>query len=158
MDTPYTPPQDAPTPDLPVHSDLDQKRAHIGPERALLILKLKERNPDVTHQEIADAVGCDRSTVTRTLQIFETNTVPEARKYLKAHSLKAAMVVTDHLEHRDARVQQGAAKAIMAGAGVQEGSAGVQVGVQVIVGDGVTPACENPLRTITVEKAIESES
>ena len=66
-----------------------------------------------------------------------------------AYEVPAAMKLADQIDDSDPRVSQGAAKAITALAGVQEGSAQVNVGVQVIVGDGVTPACENPMRTIT---------
>ena len=147
----------AQTPHIAVHSDPDQKRAHLGPERTLLIVRLKERNPAATHQEIADAVGVDRSVVTRTLQIFETNTVPEARKYLKAHALKAAMKIEQQVEHGDSRVSQGAAKAIIAAAGVQESSAQVSVGVQVIVGNTGQPAGPDPFETIDAS-VVESKS
>jgi hypothetical protein len=90
------------------------------------------------------------------LAALDNDTVPEARKLAKSQSLRATMKLADQVDHTDPRVSQGAAKAITALAGVQEGSAQVSVGVQVIVGTPTQPAGPDPFdnqSVITVENS-----
>lgn len=129
---------------------------YIGPERAALIVQIKQKNPNATHQEIADAIGCSRPTVTEWLQMLELNTVPEARKLAKSQALRATLKLSEHVEHEDARVSQGAAKALVALAGVQEGSQQVNVGVQVIVGSVSQPAGPDPFIDASVVESVSS--
>lgn len=123
---------------------------YIGPERAALIVQLKQKNPAATHQEIADAIGCSRPTVTEWLSMLELNTVPEARKLARSQALRATLKLSEHVEHDDARVSQGAAKALVALAGVQESGPAVQVGVQVVVGSASQPAGPDPFDSVVM--------
>jgi DNA-binding Lrp family transcriptional regulator len=155
---PLQPPSDQPKANSGESSLQHTKGRYIGPERAALIVQIKQKNPAATHQEIADAIGCSRPTVTEWLQMLELNTVPEARKLMKSQALRASLKLSEHVEHEDARVSQGAAKAIIAAAGVQEGSAQVSVGVQVIVGSSSQPAGPDPFDNVIDSKPLESES
>lgn len=138
--------------ELPPSSSDDQATfQRITPEKAGLIVRIKQKNPAVTHQEIADAIGCHASTVTRWLQILDTDTVPEARKLAKSQALRASLKLNEQIDHTDPRVSQGAAKAVVALAGVQEGTAQVAVGVQVIIGSAASPAGPDPFDNVTIE-------
>jgi transcriptional regulator with XRE-family HTH domain len=122
------------------------------------MVRLKRINPKITLEQIAAAVGVKSiSTVSRWLSELDNDTVPEARKLAKTNALRATMKLEDQVDHADPRVSQGAAKALVALAGVQEGSAQVQVGVQVIVGSSSAPAGPDPFETITVNKAEQVE-
>lgn len=76
--------------------------------------------------------------------MLELNTVPEARKLARSQALRATLKLSEHLEHDDARVQQGAASKLVALAGVQETQQQVAVGVQVVVGQLGQPAGVDP--------------
>ena len=149
-DSPDTPGLTPPAPvDLPTRlrgeSSVEITRGrYIGPERAALIVQIKQKNPAATHQEIADAIGCSRPVVTEWLSMLELNTVPEARKLARSQALRATLKLSEHLEHDDARVQQGAASKLVALAGVQETQQQVAVGVQVVVGQLGQPAGMDP--------------
>lgn len=67
------------------------------------------------------------------------------------------MKMVEQIDADDPRVSQGAAKAITALAGVQEGSAQVNVGVQVIVGSSTQPAGVDPFEAIEAT-IVESKS
>lgn len=140
---------------LPAQDDNSPGYSRVTAEKALAIKQLRKLNK--TGEEIAAAIGVHPSTVSRWLKLLETDTVQEARQLSKSQALKATMRIDGLVDDPDPRVALGAAKAITALAGVQEGSAQVNVGVQVIVGDGVTPACENPMRTISAT-VVDSES
>ena len=147
MDNPHTPTQTAlqPTGDAtPALTDDSPGYIRVSPEKAALIVRIKRLNPKVTLQEIADATGYSVPTVSRWLAALDNDTVPEARKLAKSQALRATMKLEDQVDHADPRVSQGAAKALVALAGVQEGSAQVQVGVQVIVGSSSQPAGPDP--------------
>lgn len=91
------------------------------------------------------------------LRKLDNDTVPEARKLAKSNALRATMKLEDQVDHADPRVSQGAAKALVALAGVQETSAQVQVGVQVIVGNSTQPAGPDPFEAIAAS-VVESGS
>lgn len=131
--------------------------SRVDHNTAFAIYALRKAKPELTRKEIAERIGVHPSTVTRWLQVLDQDTVPEARKVLKSHALQASLTVVDQLEHEDARVQQGAAKAIIAAAGVPEGSAQVSVGVQVIVGSLSQPAGPDPFESIDAT-VVKSES
>ena len=82
--------------------------------------------------------------MSRWLSALDNDTVPEARKLAKTHALRSVMKLDEQVDHADPRVSQGAAKALVALAGVQEGAQPVQVGVQVIVGQPGAPAGDDP--------------
>lgn len=129
----------------------------VSPEMAAYIVKIRRIRPSITQAEIAQLVGVSQPTVSRWLAEFENDTVPETRKYLKGKALPAAMKLVEQKDDSDPRVSQGAAKAILALAGVQEGSAQVSVGVQVIVGSASQPAGPDPFETVTAT-IVESDS
>ena len=119
--------------------------SRVSPAQATEMVRLKRVNPKITYEQIAAAVGVKSiSTVSYWLRELDNDTVHEARKYVKTQALRATMKIADQIEHDDPRVSQGAAKAIAALAGVQEGSAQVQVGVQVVVGSVGQPAGPDP--------------
>ena len=119
--------------------------SRVSPAQAGAIVRLKRINPKLTMQEIADAVGVKSvATVSHWLHSLDNDTVPEARKHLKSQALRAAMTISDQVDHSDPRVSQGAAKAVIAGAGVIERDASIQVGVQVVVGTPASPAGRDP--------------
>jgi transposase-like protein len=131
--------------------------SRVTHEKALAIVQLRKAKPEMTGQEIAAALEIHPSTVSRWLKLLNTDTVPEARKLAKSQALRATMKLQDQIEHTDPRVSQGAAKAVVALAGVQEGTAQVQVGVQVIVGSSTQPAGPDPFDNqdaIIVDKSI----
>ena len=128
----------------PTQSDDSPGYSRVSPDKASAIIRLRRANPKITGLEIAAALEIHPSTVSRWLQILETDTVPEARKLLKANALRASMKVADQIDHNDPRVSQGAAKAVLAGAGVAEQGVAVQVGVRVIVGSLDKPAGPDP--------------
>ena len=138
-----------PTGALP-QSDDAPGYSRVTHEKALEIIQLRKAKPDIQGQEIAALVGVAPSTVSRWLKLLDTDTVPEARKLAKSQALRATMKLEDQVEHPDPRVSQGAAKALVALAGVQEGSAPVQVGVQVIVGSASQPAGPDPFESVMV--------
>lgn len=120
----------------------------VSPEIAAYIVRTKRLRPQITQSEIAALVGLSQATVSRWLAALDNDTVPEARKLAKSNALRATMKLEDQVDHADPRVSQGAAKALVALAGVQEGSAQVQVGVQVIVGSSSQPAGPDPFETV----------
>lgn len=122
--------------------------SRVSPEKAALIVRLKRLNPKITQQEIADAVGYSVPTVSRWLAALDNDTVPEARKLAKSQALRATLKLEEQIDHTDPRVSQGAAKAVVALAGVQETGPAVQVGVQVIVGSSSAPAGPDPFEVM----------
>jgi hypothetical protein len=127
--------------------------SRVTHEKALEIIQLRKAKPDIQGQEIAALVGVAPSTVSRWLKLLDTDTVPEARKLAKSQALRATMKLEDQVDHSDPRVSQGAAKALVALAGVQEGSAQVNVGVQVIVGSASAPAGPDPFEHVMVNQS-----
>jgi hypothetical protein len=117
---------------------------------------MRREFPNLTGKEIAARLEMHESTVSRWLQLLNTDTVKEARQLVKSQALRATMKIADQIEHADPRVSQGAAKAITALAGVQEGSASVQVGVRVVVGSVGQPAGPDPFEAIVVVSPSES--
>lgn len=123
---------------------------------ALQIIQIKRAKPDIQGQELAALVGVHPSTVSRWLKLLTTDTVPEARQLAKSQALRGTMKLADQVEHADPRVSQGAAKALVALAGVAETTPQVQVGVQVVVGQVGQPAGADPWE-ITVDQPSEQE-
>lgn len=145
--------------DLPAKSDDSPGYSRVTADQAAEIVRLKRINPKITYEEIAAAIGVKSvSTVSYWLTRLENNTVDEARKFVKTQALRASMKIADQIDHTDPRVSQGAAKAITALAGVQEGSAQVNVGVQVIVGSASQPAGPDPFDNVIDVKSTESET
>ena len=131
--------------------------SRVSADQAGEIVRLKRINPNITYEEIAAAIGVKSvATVSYWLRRLENDTVPEARKLAKSQALRATMKIADQVDHSDPRVSQGAAKAITALAGVQEGSAPVQVGVQVIVGTAAAPAGHDPFEVMRNRDTITS--
>lgn len=119
--------------------------SRVSPQQATEIVRLKRINPDITLEQIRAAIGVKSiSTVSRWLSALDNDTVPEARKLAKTQALTATMKLTEQVDHSDPRVSQGAAKALVALAGVQESSQQVAVGVQVVVGQLGQPAGADP--------------
>lgn len=124
-------------------------RVHrVSPEMAAYIVRIKRLRPQITQQQIADLCGVSQPTVSQWLAALDNDTVPEARKLAKSQALRATMKLEDQVDHADPRVSQGAAKALVALAGVQETSAQVSVGVQVIVGSSSQPAGPDPFDVV----------
>jgi hypothetical protein len=153
-DTALQPPQG----DQTAQDDSAPGYSRVSPDKASAIVRLKRANPAITGKEIAAAIGVHESTVSRWLQVLDTDTVKESRQLAKSQSLRATIKLADQIEDGDPRVSQGAAKAIVALAGVQEGSAQVQVGVRVIVGSSCQPAGPDPFDNVIDSKPLESES
>ncbi len=129
--------------------------SRVSPAQATEMVRLKRINPKITLEQIAAAVGVKSiATVSRWLSELDNDTVPEARKLSKSNALPAVMKLWDQLESEDQRVVQGAAKALAALAGVQEGSAQVQVGVQVIVGSSAAPAGPDPFDNLAIDAQV----
>ena len=101
-------------------------------------------------KDIAAALEIHPSTVSRWLKVLDggDDTVKEARYLAKSKALPATITITELIESPDPRVALGAAKAITALAGVQEGTAQVQVGVQVVVGSVNKPAGPDPFDVV----------
>ena len=137
-------------------SDSETGYSRVTHDKALEIIRLRRAKPDINGNDIAALVGVAPSTVSRWLKLLDTDTVPEARKLAKSQALRATMKIADQVDHNDPRVSQGAAKAITALAGVQEGSAPVQVGVQVIVGTAAAPAGHDPFEVMRNRDTITS--
>ena len=136
-------------PALPAEQDTTPGYSRVTADQAAEMAHIRRINPDATYAEIAAAVGvASVSTVSYWLKRLERNTVPDARNLMKAEALPAAMGIVDQTKHKDPRVAQGALKTVLAMAGVQEGSAPVQVGVQVIVGSASQPAGPDPFDNI----------
>jgi len=115
---------------------------------AAYIVRIKRLRPQIKQSEIARLCGVAQPTVSRWLAALDNDTVAEARKLAKSNALPATMKLKEQIEHSDPRVSQGAAKAIVALAGVQETGSAVQVGVQVIVGNSTQPAGPDPFESI----------
>lgn len=130
--------------DALAESDETVGYSRVTHEKALEIIQLRRAKPDIQGQEIAALVGVAPSTVSRWLKLLTTDTVPEARQLAKSQALRGTMKLADQVEHSDPRVSQGAAKALVALAGVAETSQQVQVGVQVVVGQVGQPAGDDP--------------
>lgn len=130
--------------------------SRVSPAQATEIVRLKRINPKITLEEIRAAIGVKSiSTVSYWLRELDNDTVQEARKHAKTNALRASMKLTEQIDDNDPRVSQGAAKAITALAGVQEGSAQVTVGVQVIVGTSAAPAGSDPFETSVVDSSAQ---
>lgn len=140
----------------PPNTDTTGRVHRVGPEMAAYIVRIKRLRPQITQQQIAALCGVSQPTVSQWLAALDNDTVHEARKLSKSNALRATMKMVDQIDDSDPRVSQGAAKAITALAGVQEGSAQVQVGVQVIVGSAGQPAGQDPFEAITVVSPSES--
>jgi transcriptional regulator with XRE-family HTH domain len=152
---PHDPPTEAlePTTDDPsVVAPHQPGYSRVSPAQATEIVRIKRVNPKATLEQIAAAIGVKSiSTVSYWLRELDNDTVQEARKHAKTNALRASMKLVDQIDADDPRVSQGAAKAITALAGVQEGTAQVQVGVQVIVGTGAAPAGSDPFDNLTID-------
>jgi ParB-like chromosome segregation protein Spo0J len=68
----------------------EKKYARLTPNDRALIFRLAAKG-NITQAEIAKAVGCDPSTVTRTLQLLDTRS--EARTILKSGAARLADTV-----------------------------------------------------------------
>jgi transcriptional regulator with XRE-family HTH domain len=134
--------------DPPAEIDSTPGYSRVGPEKAAEIVRLRRIRPNITQSEIAAALGIAVSTVSRWLAALENDTVKEARQLAKSQSLRATMRIDKLVDADDPRVALGAAKAITALAGVQEGTAQVAVGVQVIVGSSSQPAGPDPFDNV----------
>jgi transposase-like protein len=151
-DSPQTPPEtalQAITADITAQAVDDPGYSRVTADKALAIKQLRKIGK--TGEEIAAAIGVHPSTVSRWLRLLETDTVQESRQLAKSQALRATMKIDKLVDDSDPRVALGAAKAITALAGVQEGSTQVQVGVQVIVGNTQQPAGPDPFDATTVE-------
>lgn len=130
--------------DPPAH-DPESGYSRVTPAQAAAIVRLKRANPAITQREIAAAIGVkSASTVSYWLRLLESDTVQEARQLAKSQALRATMKLDEQVDNGDPRVSQGAAKALVALAGVAEQAQQVQVGVQVVVGQVGQPAGEDP--------------
>lgn len=134
------PPED----DLIVQDTESSGYSRVTAEKAFAIVQLRKAFPNITGQEIAAKLEMHPSTVSRWLRLLSTDTVKEARQVAKAQALRATLKISDQVDHDDPRVSLGASKAIVALAGVQEGTAQVSVGVQVVVGASGAPAGPDP--------------
>lgn len=140
-DNPTPPPEET---DSPAYK-------RVSADQVAEMQRIREINPEATLEDIAAAVGVKSiSTVSYWLSKLKRNTVPETRKLMKGESLHAGLKLVEQVEHGDPRVSQGAAKAILALAGVQEGAQQVSVGVQVVVGSVNQPAGPDPFIDATV--------
>jgi transposase-like protein len=140
--------EQAPSDDLATQSDESVGYSSVPHAVAFQIIQIKRAKPDIEGQEIARIVGVHPSTVSRWLKLLSTDTVREARQLAKSQALRATMKLEDQVDHSDPRVSQGAAKALVALAGVQETGPQVQVGVQVIVGSSSAPAGPDPFAVV----------
>jgi transcriptional regulator with XRE-family HTH domain len=136
--------------DPPAHDDAGGY-SRVTADQASAIIRLTRANPSITQREIAAAIGVkSASTVSYWLRRLNTDTTLEARKLMKSEALRAALKISEHVDHDDPRVSQGAAKAITALAGVQESAQAIQVGVQVVVGQPGAPAGPDPFDNVVV--------
>jgi predicted transcriptional regulator len=133
------------------NTDTSGRVHRVSPEMAAYIVRIKRLRPQITQKEIAALCGVSQPTVSNWLAALDNDTVKEARQHVKSQALRASMKLSEQVDSSDPRVSQGAAKAIAALAGVQEGSAQVTVGVQVIVGSQDAPAGHDPLDNMTID-------
>lgn len=140
----------------PPENDHIPAYSRVTAQQAGEIVRIKRLNPKATLEQIAAAIGVKSvSTVSHWLAALDNDTVPEARKLAKTNALRSVMKLDEQVDHADPRVSQGAAKALVALAGVQEGSQPIQVGVQVVVGQVGQPAGDDPFITVNTTPAIE---
>ena len=100
----------------------------------LHILRIRALQPEATHAQIAALVGCDRSTVSRWLADYR-DTVEDARNFLQASALDAAVRTAELMQAKQDKVSLDASKAILsANKLLGNDQAQVQVGVQVVIG------------------------
>ena len=129
----------------PAENDQTPAYSRVTAAQAGEIVRIKRLNPKATLAEIAAAIGVKSvSTVSHWLNALDNDTVPEARKLAKTNALRSVMKLDEQVDHADPRVSQGAAKALVALAGVAETGPQVQVGVQVVVGQVGQPAGDDP--------------
>lgn len=146
----------APEPPTPPETLSSPGYSRVSPAQATEIVRLKRINPKITYEQIAAAVGVKSiATVSYWLRELNNDTTPEARKLLKTNALRASMKIVEQIDHKDSRVGQGAAKAVLAGAGVGE-QAPVQVGVRVVVGSATEPAGPDPFTSHHNQAVIET--
>lgn len=149
---------DSPDTALQPISDTNAGYSRVTAAQVSLILQLRRERPTITQAELGQILGVHQTTIGYWLRELTTDTVQDARALAKAKALKATLKIADHVENSDPRVSLGAAKAITALAGVAEGIAPVQVGVQVIVGNTGQPAGQDPFDNVIESKPIESDS
>ena len=134
---------------LLTHEDTSTPNRCLSRAQVLHILALKRTNPSVTQQAIADAVGCDRSTVSRWLATY-SDTIDDARNVLNAGALEAAVRVTEWVKSDDARASMDASKTVLKAAKLLEDeskSAG-NVAIQVVIGMPGAPAGPDPFDVV----------
>ncbi len=158
MDQPATLPLD-PNPDPDLDESLQSEASlgynRVSPDTASAIIRIKRANPKIEGKDIAALLGIHPSTVSRWLRVLDTDTVPEARKLMRSQALRATMKIVDQVDHTDPRVSQGAAKSIIATAGVAE-PAPVQIGIRVVVGQPGAPAGPDPFDAPVVVAEVSS--
>ena len=106
-------------------STTEKKYARLTPEDRAMIFRLAAKG-HLTQEEIAKAVGCDKSTVCRTLMLIDTR--KEARLILESGAAKMAHTVVNTKNAGDAL------KGLQAIEVVPRDAQAGQGGVQIIVG------------------------
>jgi len=132
--------QDTDAPDAATPQRTGYKR--VTAEMAAAIRRLRRLGK--TQKETADALGIAQTTVSFWDRALSDDSTEDARQLAKHEALTATMKLAKQIEHSDPRVAQGAAKGIVAIAGVTA-EAQVQVGVQVVLGQPGRPAGHDPL-------------
>jgi transcriptional regulator with XRE-family HTH domain len=134
------------TADTLMHAEVMNGSRCLSRPQILNIFALKEANPNVTQQQIADAIGCDRSTVSRWLSSHR-DTVDNAKQVLHAGALEAAVRVTEHVRSDDPRVSMDASKTVLKAAKLLDdaSASAAKVGIVVHIGQPGAPAGPDPL-------------
>jgi len=124
------------------NTDTTQGYKRVTPEIAGVIRRLRRLGK--TQVQIADAIGMSQGTVSSWLRALSDDSTEDARQLAKNQALTATLKLVKQIDDTDPRVSQGAAKGIVAIAGVTVEQQ-VQVGVQVVLGGSGQPAGYDPL-------------
>jgi predicted transcriptional regulator len=141
------------TSDTPaLHIEVDNGSRCLSRQQVLHIIALKKANPKATQQQIADVVGCERSTVSRWLSSY-SDTIDDARNVLNAGAVEAAVRVTEHVRSEDPRVSMDASKTVLKAAKLlDDASASVaKVGIVVHIGQPGAPAGPDPFASQVID-------
>lgn len=127
---------EADTPPVPTsaHAEPNSVQNRLSRSQIIHIFSIKAANPKATQAEIAAAVGCERSTVSRWLSDHK-DTTEEAANVLNAGALRASLRVTELVESDQEKVALDASKTVLRAAKVlDQDSSGLKVGIQVMIG------------------------
>jgi hypothetical protein len=123
----------------------------LSPAQVAHIVQLKHINPNVTQQQLADAVGTTQGTVSRWLAAFEHSTRESALKHYESNQLEIAATVVDialHSENERAKLQAAELAHRAVGVGQKADASVGNVAIQVVIGMPGAPAGPDPFDVV----------